>query len=178
MCGPELICFYFSSPVFVMNFGRATSRSDIKAKFVWCIFRNANIRKARIVSTHIPCGALTFFILQLTNCPVISGRHLQLRGHKNSLIYLLYRGPVRPQKGSGRYGEEEKYFSLAGNRTPIPRCSTPLPKLKTKLHGLSPRANYTDQATADSRRSDCQLSRIEGATWSAWRIPTALFSVF
>jgi hypothetical protein len=36
-----------------------------------------------------------------------------------------------------------------------------------KLHGLSPRANYTDRATAACRRSDCQLSRIEGATWSA-----------
>jgi hypothetical protein len=39
---------------------------------------------------------------------------------------------------------------------------------KTKLHGLSPRANYTDRATAACRRSDCQLLRIEGATWSAW----------
>jgi hypothetical protein len=40
-------------------------------------------------------------------------------------------------------------------------------KQKTnKLHGLSPRANYTDRATA-SRRSDCQLLRIEGAKWSA-----------
>jgi hypothetical protein len=39
--------------------------------------------------------------------------------------------------------------------------------LKTKLRGLSPRANYTDRATADCRRSDCQLLRIEGATWSA-----------
>jgi hypothetical protein len=38
---------------------------------------------------------------------------------------------------------------------------------KTKLHGLSPRANYTDRATAACRRSDCQLLRIEGATWSA-----------
>jgi hypothetical protein len=38
---------------------------------------------------------------------------------------------------------------------------------ETKLHGLSPRANYTDQATAACRRSDCQLLRIEGATWSA-----------
>jgi hypothetical protein len=37
----------------------------------------------------------------------------------------------------------------------------------TKLHGLSPRANYTDRATAASRRSDCQRLRIEGATWSA-----------
>jgi hypothetical protein len=39
--------------------------------------------------------------------------------------------------------------------------------IKKKLHGLSPRANYTDRATAAYRRSDCQLVRIEGATWSA-----------
>jgi hypothetical protein len=39
---------------------------------------------------------------------------------------------------------------------------------KKKLHGLSPRANYTDRATAACRRSDCQFLRIEGATWSAW----------
>jgi hypothetical protein len=38
---------------------------------------------------------------------------------------------------------------------------------KKKLHGLSPRANYTDRATAACRRSDSQLVRIEGATWSA-----------
>jgi hypothetical protein len=38
---------------------------------------------------------------------------------------------------------------------------------KKKLHGLSPRANYTDRATAACRRSDCQILRIEGATWSA-----------
>jgi hypothetical protein len=49
---------------------------------------------------------------------------------------------------------------------------------KKNLHGLSPRANYTDRATATSRRSDCQLLRIEGATWSAWRIPTAVFPIF
>jgi hypothetical protein len=51
-------------------------------------------------------------------------------------------------------------------------------KKKKKLHGLSPRANSTDRATAACRRSDCQLLRIKGATWSAWRIPTAVFSVF
>jgi hypothetical protein len=28
---------------------------------------------------------------------------------------------------------------------------------QTKLHGLSPRANHTDQVTAACRRSDCQL---------------------
>jgi hypothetical protein len=38
---------------------------------------------------------------------------------------------------------------------------------KTELHGLSPRANYTDRETAACRRGDCQLLRIEGATWSA-----------
>jgi hypothetical protein len=50
-------------------------------------------------------------------------------------------------------------------------------KLKTKLHGLSPQAIYTEQATAACRRSDCQLVRMEGATWSAWRIPPAVFSI-
>jgi hypothetical protein len=32
-----------------------------------------------------------------------------------------------------------------------------------KLHGLSPRANYTDRATAACQRSDCQLLRIDGS---------------
>jgi hypothetical protein len=51
-------------------------------------------------------------------------------------------------------------------------------KTKTKLRGLSPWVNYTDRATTACRRSDCQLLRKKGATWSAWRIPTAVFSVF
>jgi hypothetical protein len=42
-----------------------------------------------------------------------------------------------------------------------------LTKQANKLHGLSPRANYTDRATAACRRSECQLLRIKGATWSA-----------
>jgi hypothetical protein len=49
-------------------------------------------------------------------------------------------------------------------------------KQTNKLHGLSPWANYTDRATAASRRSNCQLLRIKGATWSAWRVPMAVFS--
>jgi hypothetical protein len=47
-------------------------------------------------------------------------------------------------------------------------CAISAPDLipyKKKLHGLSPRANYTDRATAACRRSDCQLLRIQGATW-------------
>jgi hypothetical protein len=43
----------------------------------------------------------------------------------------------------------------------IPRL--PYTKLKkTKLRGLSPRANYTDRAAAAGRRSYCQLLRVEG----------------
>jgi hypothetical protein len=55
---------------------------------------------------------------------------------------------------------------------------TSVATLKKKLHGLSPRANYTDRATAACRRSDCQLLRIRGDTLSPWRIPTAVLSVF
>jgi hypothetical protein len=50
--------------------------------------------------------------------------------------------------------------------------------LKTKLRGLSPRANYTERETAACRQSYCQLLRLDGATWSKWRIPTAVFSAF
>jgi hypothetical protein len=50
-------------------------------------------------------------------------------------------------------------------------------KKKTKLHGLSPRANYTHRATAACRRSDCQLLLIErvprgqcdGSLWPYFR---------
>jgi hypothetical protein len=49
-----------------------------------------------------------------------------------------------------------------------PYWGSQLQAIKTnKLHGLSQRANYTDRATAACRRSDCQLLRIKGATWSA-----------
>jgi hypothetical protein len=58
-------------------------------------------------------------------------------------------------------------------------CLTPFHlKTKTKLHGLSQRANYTNRVNAACRRSDCQLVRIEGATWLAWRIPPVVFSRF
>jgi hypothetical protein len=57
-------------------------------------------------------------------------------------------------------------------------CNLRLYIFKKKLHCLSLRANYTDRATAAYRRSDCQLVRIEDATWSTWRIPTTVFPVF
>jgi hypothetical protein len=49
---------------------------------------------------------------------------------------------------------------------------------KNKLRGLSPLATYANWATVAYRRSKCQLLRIEGAMWSAWLIPTAVFSDF
>jgi hypothetical protein len=64
------------------------------------------------------------------------------------------------------------YFFLKEAYRDIPELT------KTKLRGLSPRANCTHCATAACRRSYFQLLRIEDATWSAWRIPTAVFSAF
>jgi hypothetical protein len=49
-------------------------------------------------------------------------------------------------------------------------------KKKTEVRGLSTRAKYTDRLTATCRRSKCQLLRIEGATWSVWKIPTAVLT--
>jgi hypothetical protein len=48
---------------------------------------------------------------------------------------------------------------------------------KNSMVWVRERTIPTDRATAACRRSDCLLLRIEGATWSAWRIPTAVFSV-
>jgi hypothetical protein len=47
-----------------------------------------------------------------------------------------------------------------------------------KLRGLSLRANYTYRATALVGEVIAIFLRIEGATWSAWRILTAVFSIF
>jgi hypothetical protein len=63
---------------------------------------------------------------------------------------------------NGRQCNPAVYYNREGEE------DTNFTESKTKLHGLSPRANYTDRATAACRRSDCQLLRIKGATWSAW----------
>jgi hypothetical protein len=70
------------------------------------------------------------------------------------------------------WGWAKKHGSLLG-KVLLLSWSTYAPK--HKLHSLSPRANYTDRETAACRRSDWKLVRIEGATWSAWRIHTAVF---
>jgi hypothetical protein len=65
---------------------------------------------------------------------------------------------------------EEKSDEISARLQPIPlnKLKEKLrPVIKKKLHGLSPRANCTDRATAACRRSDCQLLRIKGSTWSS-----------
>jgi hypothetical protein len=57
-------------------------------------------------------------------------------------------------------------------------CMFILSNEQTNSVALSPRANYTDLATAICRRSWCQFLRIEGVTWAARWTPTAVFSVF
>jgi hypothetical protein len=60
---------------------------------------------------------------------------------------------------------EEKHHAFCTDIN-SPACKEPVPEnwiacgsqiFREKLHGLSPRANYTDRATAACRRSDCQL---------------------
>jgi hypothetical protein len=50
-------------------------------------------------------------------------------------------------------------------------------KTKTKLSGLSPRANYTDRATAAVGEVNANLFRYRDVAWSARRIPATVFSV-
>jgi hypothetical protein len=69
----------------------------------------------------------------------------------------------------GGIGELHSTRENAGYRTVLPEhpFHSYLLTTKPKLRGMSPRANYTDRATAACRRSWYQLLRIEGATWSA-----------
>jgi hypothetical protein len=102
--------------------------------------------------------------------------------------YLLDRMLCGPQRRSGR-NEEVKILEPTGlELRPLGRparrqslyrlryrssskilVSGPTQRTppKIKLHGLSPPANYADRATAACRRSDCQLLRVKGDTWSA-----------
>jgi hypothetical protein len=49
---------------------------------------------------------------------------------------------------------------------------------RQKLRGFSPRANYTDRATAACRRSQCHLLWIEDVAWSEQRIPKSVILRF
>jgi hypothetical protein len=55
------------------------------------------------------------------------------------------------------HGDTDSSGIAADVYTDIPGVSIPSCTKKLTLHCLSPRANYTDWATAASRRRDCQL---------------------
>jgi hypothetical protein len=57
-------------------------------------------------------------------------------------------------------------------------CAAGFALKKTKFYGLSPRANYTDRATASCRRSDCQLFADEGCHVVSVTDPYGRISVF
>jgi hypothetical protein len=56
-------------------------------------------------------------------------------------------------------------------------CGLVINSIKTKKKNWTPWSESASELTAACRRSDCQLLRIEGATWSVWRIPTAVLSI-
>jgi hypothetical protein len=72
-----------------------------------------------------------------------------------------YGSTIRTSLGQ-RYSTSSQFSTVVGVYSELHTFHNLHIKTKTKLHGLSPRANYTDRVTAACRRSDCQLLRIEG----------------
>jgi hypothetical protein len=102
------------------------------------------------------------------------GRTLGPLDHNQYDIHTYSTGGTRPaanHNDSSSYRTNYSTFNTWDRRQLTPRGvfgtssnRSRTINIKKKLHGLSPRANYTDRATAACRRSDCQLLRIEGAT--------------
>jgi hypothetical protein len=60
-------------------------------------------------------------------------------------------------------GQEPKMFLQKTDfYSPLPKSFHQ--KIRKKLHGMSPRANYTDQVTAACRQSQRQLLRMQGVS--------------
>jgi hypothetical protein len=120
-----------------------------------------------------------------------------------ALWHPLYKRLYGPQSKNGSYGKENNLFLLLGTELllSIPyllyqclllRENNIIYTVKLYVNSLYPLDIKTKKdltswpesvselyrATAACRRSYCQLLRIEDVTWSAWRIPTAVFSVF
>jgi hypothetical protein len=68
--------------------------------------------------------------------------------------------------------------TIAGIAQSAERPENSILNIKTKLRGLGPRASSADRVAAACRRKWCQLLRMEGAAWSAWRVAAAVFPVF
>jgi hypothetical protein len=95
------------------------------------------------------------------------------------------RAPLKNQDISQHFGSTTRRFDtlLRGPSSHVSNFKEMSPSTEAvscieRKKGLSPRANYTNLATAACQRRWCQLLHIESATWSAQRIPMAVFSVF
>jgi hypothetical protein len=88
-----------------------------------------------------------------------------------TLVYPWNFAHTLPKSWRGFVDRPGQRYMLNGTLVFVAPFAQCLAKIKYKLRGLSPRAKYTDRATAVCRRSSCQLLQIDCATWSAWRIP-------
>jgi hypothetical protein len=93
---------------------------------------------------------------------------LRVHSHRFTLRFVSVFSETR-----GSYAGEETrdFYPEDGDRICL-RSFGKLPDNTTnQLRGFSPRANYTDRATAACRRSWCQLFGLRGVAWSVRRIP-------
>jgi hypothetical protein len=150
----------------------------------------ATIRSSHLLSKNLKIRICKTIILPVVlygcqNWPLTLREKHRLRVFENRVLRKIF-GPKKEVTGEWRKRNNKDFYLWVLHPVAyisnwffmMPSFATKFQYIKTKLHGLSPRANYTDRATAACRLSDCQLLRIEGATWSVWRIPMAVFSIF
>jgi hypothetical protein len=134
------------------------------------------MRRCRFIMTCV------FSILTSVSCmfdmggQIISSSSEKLN-NTMSLLAHVFEGEVK------RFS---RYYSLPEMDTDVPGSTrvqdnepegaTP----KTKLRGLSPQANYTDQATAACRRSYCQffLVRVSDYRWRGLGFDSRPYQIF
>jgi hypothetical protein len=117
-------------------------------------------------STEDHACAISCFSLQLP----VQSRLLQWHVPSTQWLYVSHarsRDALRVDPQNAYIRSEERWLCSRNSVQGELDLHCRLGSTETKLHGLSPRANYTDRVTAACRRSDCQLLRIEGAMWSA-----------
>ena len=83
------------------------------------------------------------------------GPAVSTQGHTTVQMLLCHeeQNDMRLVFDCQRCGRMQAQTSVTTNPRPLCIHSCSPTKLKTKLHGLSPRANYTDRAAAAGRRN-------------------------
>jgi hypothetical protein len=124
-------------------------------RILYLLYRDLAIAVMQIYTSKILCGTCVCAYIAKNMSTVCN-----VEVESNSGIYQRRRNYCQA-KYVGQTGRNFRTFFMEHIHT------IRVSKKKKKLHGLSPRANYTDRATAACRRSDCQILRIESATWPA-----------